>query len=232
MRLPWDINYFNKINLPTVVEAVDLPFGKIRVLDLPVKMAGDSCFRIPNDIKGFEHVINASVDYEVKNFGNIEDYYVYITIDQKTVNGGNTGRRPGAHSDAYIEQNGIQVDVKKDTASLINEISHTYIAYDTSPTEFFNAKFPISGKCDEVMSDFDAIAETAEVITYPCFTLLMMTPYAVHRSAVVDETTFRTFVKVSISKRKYTREGNTKNELFDYCWKSKERKKNTRNHPW
>lgn len=43
--------------------------------------------------------------------------------------------------------------------------------------------------------------------------------------------TIRTFMKVSISNKKYAREGNTINPLFDYNWTMKPRD-DKRNHPW
>lgn len=234
MRETWDIEKFNRVNLPTIVGRVFLPsFTGVRVLDMPVKLSGSSAIKVPESIKRFKDIIFDAIAYEEQHFGSIHDYNVYVTIDQKVVKEGNTGRRAGAHSDAFIEKDGKQLDVKNDTAHLIDEVSHTYIAYDVCPTEFFNAPFPISaGSCDSSMKTFDEIADTAEVVTYPCNTLLMMNPYVVHRSSVCKETTQRTFIKVSISKKRYAREGNTKNFMFNYDWQLKPRSKTVRNNPW
>lgn len=234
MREAWDIEKFNNVNLPTVVGEIEIPnFNGTRVLDMPIKMAGDYDYRFPNIVKPFASIIIEAIMFEKNNYGDLKDHYVYVTIDQKVVKKGLTGRRPGAHSDAFIVQNGKQVDVTAETAHLVDEVSHTYIAYDVLPTEFFENEFPIkSVDCDDVMKTFDEIANESKVVTYPCNTLLMMNPYVVHRSAVSHKDTERTFIKVSISKKKYAREGNTKNPFFNYDWSLKKRSKETRNHPW
>ena len=67
---------------------------------------------------------------------------------------------------------------------------------------------------------------------YPIHTLLRLDPYVVHRASVAETDTYRTFVKVSVSNKKYARMGNTHNDLFDYDWTMKERNNNERNHPW
>jgi hypothetical protein len=236
-RLPWNLAYFDQVNLPEVVGPVQLPPGQVRVLDMPVKFAGQSDLRLPADIEQFRSVIQAAVDYEVSQFGDITDHYVYVTIDQKTVTAGLTGRRPGAHSDAYIERQGQQVDVTEKSADIVQhevgKVSHTYIAYSNTPTEFFQARFPLqNADCDASLRTFDDIAESAPVVTYPCNTLLMMTPYVVHRCATVRRTGPRTFIKVSISTKQYARAGNTRNPLFEYDWSLAPRNQGQRNHPW
>jgi len=234
MREEWNIENFNRVNLPNIVGKVHMPpFMGVRVLDMPVKMSGSNVFKFPSNIKRFENIVMDAVDFEIERFGDITNHYVYVTIDQKEVKAGKTGRRAGAHSDAFISKDGKQLDVTKDTAHLVDEVSHTYVAYDVLPTEFFNAKFPItSDNCESSMKTFDEIADNSEVITYPCNTLLQMNPYVIHRSTVCKEDTQRTFIKVSISKKKYAREGNSKNYLFNYNWTLKTRSKNIRNHPW
>src|SRR5690606_1180948 len=142
----------------------------------------------------------------------------YITIDQKLVAAGKTGRRAGAHSDAYIENNstGEQIDITRENTKYIaketGQVSHTYIIYDMFPTEFYNAKFPlIDSTCDSSLSTFNDIAKTAPIITYPNYTLLKLDPYVVHAASTASHTARRTFVKISISRKQYARGGNTIN---------------------
>lgn len=241
-REVWDIEKFNRINLPKVVGKIKNPNGfsknnGIRVLDMPVKMRGTG-LRFPEYIKKpYQEVVKQAIGREVLDHGSIDDFYVYITIDQKMVKKGKTGRRAGAHSDGYIERENKQIDITESAYDIVSkeegEVSHTYIVHSNTPTEFFNAKFPIlDSSCEGSMKTFDAIAEESEVVTYNNFTLLKMSPYVVHRCAIVEESGPRTFMKVSISKKKYAREGNTKNELFDYNWNYKKRSLKNRNHPW
>jgi hypothetical protein len=238
-RKLWNINEFNKINLPEVVSGSvnKLKFSKnnqIRVLDLPIHIPGQG-WKIPDYLEQFKHVIDIVVEFE-KSY-DMTNYYTYITVDQKIVQKGNTGRRAGAHSDAYIERDNTQVDVVSENHDIIekekDEVSHTYVITDKFSTEFFKERFPlIKVDCNSSMRTFNEIAENAEVVTYPEYAILKLDPYVIHRSAIADITTFRTFVKISFSKKKYSRTGNTVNSEFDYNWKIKDRDDNTRNHPW
>lgn len=238
-RKLWSIDQFNAINLPEVVGPVSSRFGTpndIRVLDMPIFIP-DQGWGIPSILHQFVEAIQIAFVHEQQYGRFLLDHYVYITVDQKMVKKGNTGRRAGAHSDAYIERNGGQIDITEDSASEISnedgEVSHTYILYDTLPTEFFDAHFPlVEDDCQSSLKTFDSIANTSKVVTYPNNTLLKLDPYVVHRSAVSEVDTYRTFVKISISRKQYARKGNTINDVFDYDWKFGERSVDKRNHPW
>lgn len=242
-RKLWDIREFSKVNLPEVVCRINdqerfSQNNGIRVLDLPIYMP-DQGWRIPKLIaRQFMNAIHAAAVCEDKfDGGYMNDHYVYITIDQKTVLAGKTGRRAGAHSDAYIERSNEQVDVTLENADIIareiGEVSHTYIVTDCLPTEFFDVPFPIEQtECNQVLKTFDEIADRSTPILYPAYTLLRLDPYVVHRCAVCHKDTPRTFVKISFSRKRYNRQGNTHNNLFDYAWKLEPRYKETRNHPF
>lgn len=138
-RKIWDINEFNKINLPEIVGFVDpksIPFNKTRILDMPIYMP-DQGWSIPSKIVPFLDIILQSISFE-KKYGYF-DHYVYITIDQKQVLKGNTGRRAGAHSDAYLEHTNQQYDITTENVNIIKdcgvETSHTYIWASSIPTE-------------------------------------------------------------------------------------------------
>ena len=196
--------------------------------------------RVPNYLPSvFQKIIQCVIDHEECWYGDSTDHYVYVTIDQKYVEAGKTGRRAGAHSDAYIERDNRQIDITEDSGDVIEneigEVSHTYVVYDRIPTEFFKARFPL-GKvdCESSLKTFDEIANNAEVVTFPKYHILKMDPYVVHRSAVCEQSGYRTFMKVSVSRKRYAREGNTYNDLFHYDehWNFKNREQENRNHPW
>ena len=236
-RKQWNIQEFNKQNLPTVIGKVDSLFScreNIRVLDLPIYMH-DQGWRIPDYLNQFNEIIDM-VTTEEEKYG-LDNHYVYITVDQKLVKCGNTGRRKGAHSDAFMMVNNKQIDITSEHGKIVEqesgEVSHTYVVYDCLPTEFFTMPFPIvNTDCSSVMETFDEIADNSSIVQYPNHTLLRLDPYVVHRSTVAETDTYRTFVKVSVSNKKYARMGNTYNDWFDYDWTMKERNNNERNHPW
>jgi hypothetical protein len=88
--------------------------------------------------------------------------------------------------------------------------------------------------CESSLKTFDEIANSSEVVTYPSYHILKLDPYVVHRSAVCKESGYRTFMKVSVSRKRYARDGNTYNNLFFYDdqWAFKKRYTEDRNHPW
>lgn len=240
-RKVWNIEEFNKINLPEVIGTISdqsrfSKFKGTRVLDLPIYMPGQG-WNVPDNINDYVEPIQMAINSE-RRFGNfLETHYVYVTIDQKIVTAGKTGRRPGAHSDAYIEVNNEQLDVVSENAAEIvkrvQEVSHTYIITDTASTEFFNAKFPIvNTTCKDALETFDEIANKSEIVTYPEYTLLRLDPFVIHRSSIIDNTTERTFMKIAFSRKKYARKGNTINSRFKYDWEMTARSPSNRNHPW
>lgn len=239
MRKQWDAREFAKVNLPEVVGEVDpaafAEFNGTRVLDLPIHMPGQG-WAIPTYLSQFLDVISL-VRASEERFGGLDDCYVYITVDQKVVTAGKTGRRAGAHSDAYIEVAGAQIDLTSESAEDIakedGEVSHTYVIYDKFATEFFAVPFPLTDtSCKGSMKTFDEIANASTPITYPPFTLLKMDSYVVHRCSICTETTERTFVKISVSKKRYARKGNTLNKAFIYDWDMTARSPSERNEPW
>lgn len=241
-REQWDINRFDTINLPAVIMRVEDTESfsdmtqPVRVLDLPVYMPKQG-LRIPDYIKPvFQDIIKHIISHEDNCYGDMDDHYVYVTLDQKVVPKGKTGRREGAHSDAYIEREGEQIDITENSGDVVKneegDISNTYIVYDCLPTEFFTEKFPLNDTtCEGSLKTFDEISNSATPVKFPPYYVLKLTPYVVHRASVCQETTERTFMNVSVSKKQYRREGNTINPLFDYDWEYTPRS-DARNHPW
>jgi hypothetical protein len=239
-RKTWDVSEFNKVNLPDIVGKINPSYAEfkgIRVLDMPIYMPKQG-WEIPENLYQFMDAIKRVYHYESKYSTIYDDYFVYITVDQKKVLTGKTGRRAGAHSDAYVEVNNEQFDIKPETMGEIGdrpiEVSHTYIMYDSLPTEFFAVPFPLKDCSDKgSLVTFDRIAEKSIAITYPINTLLKLDPYVVHRCAVnTGPDLYRTFIKISVSKQKYAREGNTINPKFKYDWVLKARSPHLRNTPW
>lgn len=244
MRKQWNLEEFNKVNLPQVIGKViseknfSEPRG-LRYLDMAIYMPGPGFnMKLPEELKPYFWYIWQCCMHEHSIDPNFwRDNYVYVTLDQKMVEEGKTGRRAGAHSDAFIATGAGQVDITLENRDLVaqesGEVSHTYIVSDCAPTEFFNAAFPLTaGDCETSLQTFDEIADKSEVVTYPAYTILKLDPYVVHRCAVLTETRHRTFMKVSISRKRYNREGNTINPEFDYSdWTWVPRNWQERNHP-
>lgn len=219
-RKKWNLSEFHKDepHLPDVIDKVPddtFTFKGIRVLDMPIYMPKQG-WKIPEELKQFQGLIDLTKKNE-ELFGYQDTHYVYITVDQKVVSKGKTGRRKGLHTDAFGGQIG-------------EEVTHTYIVSDVMPTVFYNDTFPLSSlDCQTSLEEFKLYAKRP--VYYPCKQLLMLDPYVVHESPYATQDTQRTFVKVSYSRKKYNREGNTINKLFDYDWEFVPRDANKRNDP-
>src|SRR3989344_3102009 len=246
----WDIRRFSEGNhLPVKLGDIAnrTEFSEqcgIRVLDMPIYIPGQG-WAIPENLSQFKEAIEMAAIHEAVVNPDIDDYYVYITVDQKTVVPGKTQRRAGWHSDAYItDETGRQLDVKAENAVDIKRqdgrlVDRTYIASDGLPTWFLPGPFPIEGDpqdCDQVLNNFDKMAEGQEPITYPSYMLSVLDPYDVHTSApnLTGEEVKRTFIKISFSKQIYNREVNTRNPLLEYNWvmvsADKSKRRQHRNH--
>jgi hypothetical protein len=218
-RKRWNLSEFQTPHLPVIVGSINdermFTFKNIRVLDMPIYMPGQG-WCIPPVLEQFLEAINLTREHEGL-YGYEDTHYVYITVDQKIVQKGSTGRRPGLHTDAF----GGEID---------EEVTHTYILSDMIPTRFFSDCFPISTlDCQESIDQFKMYAKNPAY--YPCKQLLLLDPYVVHESMPAHMNTQRTFVKISYSRKKYNRTDNTLNELFDYSWEFIPRDRSKRNDP-
>jgi hypothetical protein len=221
-----------------------------RVLDMPLHMPGHG-WRIPEWIqKHFGNIIDQVSAHE-KQYEGYDDRYVYITIDQRSLNSNSYHRRPGFHSDGFASN--LSQAIKEQTV-----VDHTYVICNVLPTEFVTGGFPLEiyYTDEEALAMFEREAIGRPIVTFPSVVenltkstttdieekgtsvlttshpLLMLTPYVIHRTPFVSYPVQRLFVKVSVSQHQFCREGNTHNDLFDYDWIMYPRDGKKRNHPY
>lgn len=221
--MKWDLKAFDQSgNIPSVVASIDpvqfSNLNNIRVLDLAIKVPG-SKWKIPSTLKQFYEPIFLAANHQESLEEEID--YVYITVDQKSIKPFSTQRRPGWHSDAFVSaDDGTQIDALPGAFDKVElDAEYTYVAYDSLPTLFVDGPFnvgPVS--CDEVLKSFEEQAEGRPVVTFMPYTLICLTPYCVHRSAInnTNHVVNRTFIKIQFSKKKYNRTENTRNPAIDY----------------
>lgn len=224
-NLDWNVEYYNRENLPVVIgELVDKKgFSKflsqkgLRFLDLPIHMPGQG-WRIPTELEQFKEVIAMAVEHErILNPTFENDHYVYITVDQGVVPPKESQRRAGFHGDSYR-----RIDTKNKQVTV--PVDYLYVVYDNCPTRFVKGPFSFQDidpeNSEAVLAKFSSIAEKQKPVLYPNYTLVRMDPYCVHDAGTneTDQSVNRTFVKISVSKVKYAHLGNAKNNLFIYDW--------------
>lgn len=195
--------------------------NNIRVLDCPIKFAGNSEFCIPYELRQFDEVIVKAISYEYTINPDFNNYYAYITIDQGNVTAGEYQRNPGCHID------GLQPARLKQK----KPINRSYIAYDCVPPTFFAQSFKMD-HLDEAEDDFffaiDDQVEESGALFFDPMQIILTNAYSVHRSERSDADQYRTFFRLTFSVMKFDRYGNTHNPMFDYKWDMISR--DTRNH--
>ncbi len=237
----WNVGEFDQPHLPVVIGPLKdkAGFSKqkgIRLLDMAVRMPGQG-WAIPKELEQFKESIQMAWNHERAINPDIDNYYVYVTVDQKLVQPNKTQRRPGYHSDAFETS---------ETTDEHSKVDNTYIVYDAIPTLFQPGPFPLKGKvdpedCEAVLKYFDKKSEGKPPITYPPHTMVKLTPYDIHTPAVNEtgKTVERTFIKISFSKKPYNLIGNRINDtpdakgkpILDYSgWEWVERDPHARNH--
>ena len=237
----WNVGEFDKPHLPVVIGEIEDKEGfsqqrGIRILDMAIRMP-EQGWAIPKELEQFRESIQKAWDHERMINPDIDQYYVYITVDQKLVLPNKTQRRAGYHSDAFETS---------ETTTEHAKVDNTYLVYDAIPTLFQSGPFPLKGKvdpedCDAVLKYFDAKSEGHPPVTYPPHTMVKLTPYDIHTPAVntSGEDIKRTFIKISFSKKPYNLIGNRINDtlgpdgkpLLDYSgWEWVPRDPHARNH--
>ncbi len=217
----WDISEFDNPNLPAVIGSLEnrVAFSVQkgwRILDMAIRMPGQG-WAIPKELEPYKEAIQKAVEHERTVNPDFNEYYVYITVDQKKIEPEKSQRKGGYHSDAYVTQETkvIEGDVVVD---------HTYLISDSKelPTLFQPGPFSLKGidpeDCAKVLQTFDTVSEGKEPVTYPPYTVVKLTPFDIH-SAKVNKTGMaleRTFIKISFSREKYNLVGNQINPNFDY----------------
>ena len=213
----WNENNFNKVNLPRQVGHLDkdqeyaFSFrNNIRILDMPIKFPHLDEFRCPKELQQFSDIIQQIAAYEKAMNPRINDYYCYITIDQKVVSKGKQTRRGGIHVD------GFQGDRIKDPLP----IDHSYLIYDVVPTIFYDQSFNVRShwnrSCHNYFEGFDSQKESGKKIFYAPLDILLINAYCLHEAPIVEKDLYRTFFRMTYTVREFDRTGNAHNPMFDY----------------
>lgn len=210
----WELSHFERPRLPLEVatigdQATFSAPNRLDVQDLPIKMPRTD-YRLPPELSQFSEALSSVIAFEERHNSRTDDLYAYLTIKQDQVSVGETQRRRGAHADGFPLDLGMRMAL----------MDHTYVAFDTISTEFFDQPFPIGHVKDyrEALEIFDRLADERRVVTVPPFVVVLMDSCTVHRAAKAHADVHRTFFRVSYSLSRFNRAGNTHNPLFDYDW--------------
>lgn len=182
------------------------------VVDLPIKMKGDSTIYLPYEYRGMGETIAKIIDCDKQINPHFDDYYAYLTVDKRPVKAGNSQRRYGCHVD------GFQSDLVEPKV----RTRHCYVVSDTLGTEFITDGFEIKNIGDTVNDWYESFqhqSEHMERVKAQPFEINLFDAYQVHTSTVATEDTERTLARVSFSVRQLNRIGNGINPLIKEEWK-------------
>lgn len=239
---PWSIDAFNEPHLPTVVGQLENleEFSKrsgdqyLLLMDMLIRHFGKG-WKIPIELSQFAEVINKAAKFERLINPNYNNYDVYITIDQREVNPGESQRRTGWHADSFINTE-TRFDASDENINI--ETDSIYLVSDCIPTEFCAGPFPFNNidpnDTEQVLKHFENIAKNKYVVTYPAGIILRLTSECIHQVGISKFKSIvpRTFCKITFKKtgQQLNREGNKINKLFDLNWPMFPRDSNKRNH--
>lgn len=217
----WDLSKFLTPRVPVSVGRLNpeelsrfSQWGVPRVLDLPIKFPG-SDFRLPQELAQFKEVVQKVVNYErAVNPQCYDEYYCYLTVDQRVVTEGQLQREAPCHVDGF---QGARWNPKV-------RINHTYTVGDVLPTIYYPQPFDFS-QLDEAKHDFFWEMNRQVALNNSRYTwhsepgeITLMDAYSVHRGTQASETTPRTWVRLSFEVRQFDRLGNAHNPMFLYNW--------------
>jgi len=214
----WDATKFDSIHAPVSIGKVEnkalfQQLGQPRCSHLPVKFAGSNDFKIPNEYSNFKEVLTKIISTETTLNPNLNEYYAYLTVDQRFVPKGNSQRIKGAHVD------GIPRNREHPSTQLID---HSYLVCDSLPTKFYPQSYPQMKKCDllkhNFFSVFDHFKDESSSFVVEPFLIYLMNAYSVHSATNSETDLIRTFLRLEFSTLKFDREGNSKNPYFNYDW--------------
>lgn len=179
---------------PRVVSHVDVDNKETGMcLYMPISLKGHVQPKVPSHFRHWLPLVRAV--YHDMGASDWTQNNIYLTVKSMFVSGGSTGQRPGWHSDGFMT----------------NDIN--YLWYDSQPTQFYSGGQGISLPQDhhESLRVMEEVCEERYTQTYPDKTLLRLDELVIHRPAPIMQPCFRNFVKISVSKEVYAREGNTRN---------------------
>ena len=185
-----------------------------RVLDMPIKFPGSEV-RLPQELAQFASVIQTIIDTEYAiNKVCFDEYYCYLTIDQRPVKKDTLHREAPCHVDGF---QGTRWNPKVRN-------NHTYTVSDHLPTVYYQQPFDLD-HLDPAKHDFFwemnyIVAQSGSkfAVQPDNFEITLMDGYSVHRGVEAKENVFRTWLRASFEVRVFDRLGNAHNPHFYYDW--------------
>lgn len=189
------------------------PVASERCLDMPLRLAGESEYRLPTNWLNLQNILESLISIEHKHNDHWMDYNTYLTVDVKDVTVGEQQRHGGLHVDGF---QGERITEK-------TKVTRNYVGTTNGGTQFWNQPFVVADpQRFNVFEGFDLQREGKPVIASPdCF--YFMDAYMVHESGYADHDGERVFIRLTYDMKIFDRLGNTHNPNLSYSWEMVER---------
>jgi hypothetical protein len=210
----WDINKFSQSRAPLSVGKISpeaLSYrDEINISDMPIKFPGSE-YRIPIELQHLKDILLGCAVFEEKINPKLNNYYAYLTYQYSPIKQGEAQRGEGAHSDS-VQGSNIQPKTS---------IEHGYLCFDCDPTIFYNQSFDMEGVSVEthwLNAIFETQKDPNKIVSFSPGEIILSDAYCVHEASPSQSAGMRGFLRLIYSVRKFDRQGNTHNHLFDYDW--------------
>lgn len=207
--------YENIHNLPyplTHIDTSPLDQSYQRCLDMPLRIAGQETYAIPEEWEALFPLIRDIIAHEQAHNPNWRDYYTYMTVDCTPVAAGQQQRHGGLHVDGF---QGSRINPK-------TKVTRNYVMTTNGGTRFYQQPFIVPDvEKFNVFHAFDLQAK--DYIVAEENTVYFMDAYTVHESGISTNPGNRTFLRVTYDLKRFDRLSNSHNSMLDYDWDMVER---------
>ena len=147
---------------------------------------------------------------------DVDGCYLYLTVDQRYIDAGETQRTAGAHFDGM---QGIRYQTKLPA-------DYSFVVSNFNPTRFFTQSFDarrLNMKYDNWFKALGRQIDFKQSFVPRPYEIYKMTSYQMHESPVSTEPGLRTFMRLEFSHKKFDRRENTRNPLLPTNWNYQDR---------
>jgi hypothetical protein len=188
----------------------------IRSFHLPIRMAGEKKVRVPTEYKHLEdfiiratnHAFSLTEKYKETHPEFIDQFFYYLTVDQKKLKKGQKHRGPQPHTD---DMQGPRYVLKKLPSGW------TYLVSDIEPTVFYDYSFNLSGlneNTEDLWKNTDSQVDENRTYQLKPYEIGLMSYFDMHRGNPMTDGGIRTFVKMAVTPKIFDMFGDSTNPAF------------------
>ena len=186
--------------------------GAQEVRNMLIKLPGKGKFEVPAELAQFKDTLQKIVDHERSVNPNMDEYYAYVTVDQRAFK---AGQAPGG--DTALHYDGLQgADVKEKVLP-----SHSYEVSDNGPTgtTFHPIGIDFSHFPDDKFDWNSVLQRQASRDVTPTMRarpgeIYLSDAYTARAATTASEDGTRTALRVEFSQSRHATDGDTINPLL------------------